>query len=199
MRIGCIGWGSLLWDPRTLPMRGSFHDDGPRLPIEFSRVSLDGRVTLVVDPSAAPITTYWCELAVSGLGEAVEALGMREKIEPARRADWIGRLTQAGQSAPTGRDVTAPNEATSSDVVGTIRDWLAERPFDAIVWTALPPRDPTGRFGWPTDAELLAHLAGLEGSARDRAEQYIRRAPAQTSTVRRSRFERALGWTAEQD
>ena len=68
LRIACLGWGSLLWDPRSLPMAGPFRDDGPRLPIEFSRIARDGRATLVarLDEAAArfegasvPRPSFW--------------------------------------------------------------------------------------------------------------------------------------------
>jgi len=44
--IACLGWGSLIWSPRTLPVSGDWHTDGPHLPIEFSRQAADGRITL---------------------------------------------------------------------------------------------------------------------------------------------------------
>jgi hypothetical protein len=52
--IAVIGWGSLPWDPRELRVEGQpgqqFTADGPALPLAFSRVSKDGRLTLVIDP-----------------------------------------------------------------------------------------------------------------------------------------------------
>lgn len=44
-----LGWGSLLWDPRELPREGVWQRGGPQLTLEFSRVSRDGRLTLVID------------------------------------------------------------------------------------------------------------------------------------------------------
>lgn len=38
-QIAIIGWGSLVWDPRDLPIESPWHDDGPELPIEFARIS----------------------------------------------------------------------------------------------------------------------------------------------------------------
>src|SRR5690348_5301348 len=54
MKIACLGWGSLVWDPRALPIQREWFKDGPFAPIEFTRKSTDGRITLVIDPSAHP-------------------------------------------------------------------------------------------------------------------------------------------------
>jgi hypothetical protein len=43
MKIAIVGWGSLIWDPRDLHLATAI------LPIEFSRISDNGRLTLVVD------------------------------------------------------------------------------------------------------------------------------------------------------
>lgn len=79
MRIAIIGWGSLIWDPRELPREGTWQSGGPRLPIEFSRVSQDCRLTLVIDyeNGAATQTRYVLSPRVD-LDDAIEDLRVRE-------------------------------------------------------------------------------------------------------------------------
>ncbi len=53
--VAVIGWGSLIWNPapagRTaLQVQGQFAADGPILPLAFTRISGDKRLTLVIDP-----------------------------------------------------------------------------------------------------------------------------------------------------
>ena len=188
-RIGCLAWGSLLWDPRTLPLAAAFEHDGPLLPIEFSRVALDGRVTLVIDPLGAVVKTWWAPLAVDGLAGAVEALAGREGVASERVADWIGIEARPGFAESAGQATQA--------VRAVIAQWLATRPLDAVLWTALPARSPDGRFVRPDWAELIDHLERLEGTPRVRAEEYVRRAPAMLRTPNRLRFEAVFGWSPE--
>lgn len=182
-RIGCLAWGSLVWDPRTLPRAGAFRDDGPRLPIEFSRVAQDGRVTLVIDPTAREIQTHWVPLAVRSLEEAVAELGVREKIAAEMQPTWVGR-----------HDRTQGLAEADQTVLGTIAAWLENQALDAVVWTALPPRGPDGEAERPHFDRLLSHLKSLEGEARARAEEYIRRTPGSIRTAYRMQFEELLDW-----
>lgn len=168
-------------------MAGPFRSDGPRLSIEFSRISLDGRVTLVIDPQAPTIQTYWTPLAVPSLDSAIRELGIREKIAASRWSDWIGVQTRGRSEQDSGQADSATRQAVAA--------WMAERPVDAVIWTALPGRGPSGEEGFPSVETLVDHLVSLTGSALARAEEYIRRAPEATRTPRRNRFESEFGWT----
>jgi hypothetical protein len=185
-RIGCLAWGSLVWDPRTLPRAGAFRDDGPKLPVEFSRVALDGRVTLVVDPTAQAVPTYWVPLDVQSPAEAVEVLGVREKIASAMRSKWIGLQVVDDRSLDAGDVDLVVREMIAA--------WLVDQPLDAVVWTALPSRGPDGDLERPQFDRVLSHLKSLEGAARARAEEYIRRTPRLVRTHHRMCFEEILGW-----
>jgi hypothetical protein len=67
MRIAVPAWGSLLWDRRELTIAHHFKPSGPRLSLEFSRVSTDGCLTLVSDEDkGTPCETYAAESALSG-------------------------------------------------------------------------------------------------------------------------------------
>lgn len=191
LRIGCLGWGSLLWDPRGLPLAKPFCAEGPRLPIEFSRVARDGRVTLVVDPVVARVPTAWALLDARDPDAAITALGARERIAPERRAGWVGLAFRDDPEAGGGEVDSACRE--------WIAAWLSDQPLDAVVWTALPPRRPDGALEPPRTEELIRHLHDLEGEARARAEEYVRRAPGFVRTARRARFETAFGWTVVDD
>jgi len=175
--IACLGWGSLIWSPRELPVEGGWRPDGPRLPIEFARVSADRRLTLAVNRGSPLVTVLWTELAVPKLDDAIAALASREGCAP----DFIGHWSLS--------------HASPRDETGVIASWAGARDMDAVVWTALEPGFPERR-GIPLSCEeAIGHLAGLRGAERERAEEYVRKAPLQTATPYRAEIERRFGWT----
>lgn len=174
MVIVCLGWGSLVWSPEDLPVRGEWHDDGPALPLEFARESGDGRITLVVIDDGKPIPTLWAELEVPDIDTAVKALFDREG------AEWIGSI---------GRWPIDKRDHRHSKV---IRAWAEERGFDGVVWTDLQPGMKGDRKREPSLDEVLRHLDGLNLEARERAAEYVRRAPEQIATLNRGAIEAAL-------
>jgi hypothetical protein len=179
--IVCLGWGSLIWSPRSLPVKGAWHEDGPRLPIEFSRQARDGRITLAITPGAPLIPVLWTELAVDSLHDAVSELGHREGIAPEY---WLADV-----------GVWHPGLTLDQDRADTIAAWAEPRGFDGVVWTALPPGFQLAPGTVPSVGKILTYLKALTGEARIRAEEYIRNAPAQTRTAYRTEIEKVLGWT----
>ena len=172
--IACIGWGSLIWDPRQLPIQRHWFEDGPLLPIEFVRQARDGRVTLAISQAVRPVRTLWAIMDLDDPGEARAALRDREGCTDERIGFWPGGA--------------APDEHPH------IARWAAARDIDAVVWTGLKPV-----FGGvdrtPSEDEVVDYLRGLRGTVRELAERYIRRAPRQTDTAYRRRIEAEFGWT----
>lgn len=177
--IVCLGWGSLIWDPRTLLLASGWYPDGPQLGLEFGRQSSDGRITLVLNPSSPPVQVLWARLASASLSQAVADLAAREGTTVRNIGVW-------------------PAKPPGSAMAEQIGLWAKRHGVDAAVWTALPPKfdGVTGRM--PSKEEVLHYLNSLTGEKRDRAEQYLRRAPAQIRTGYRSAIEQRLGWTASE-
>jgi hypothetical protein len=78
MNIAVLGWGSLIWCPGSLRIKTKWHSNGPCLPIEFARISNDGRLTLVIHPSAPKVRTYWALSELDELQQARVNLANRE-------------------------------------------------------------------------------------------------------------------------
>jgi hypothetical protein len=175
--IVCLGWGSLIWQPKCLPVKGDWQTDGPRMPVEFSRQSADGRITLVIDSGAEAVTVLWAELEVDSMLAAQEALRKRENTASRNIGTW-----------PSSK---------SSDISKIVVDWAIEMGVSGAVWTALPPKfgDTVGTA--PTTEQVISYLDSREGDHRALAEEYERRAPTQIATLRRSEIEMRLGWHAQ--
>lgn len=179
MTIACLGWGSLIWDPRTLPIQRRWFDDGPFVPVEFTRQSADGRITLVVESAAAPVRVLWAVMLPTELHAAREALRDREGITGSSWASRIGSWAR-GEPVP--------------QLMPDLSNWAHAHGLDAVVWTALG-----SRFGdediSPTVDQVVGYLRTLTGPTRDSAERYIRCAPRQIDTNYRRRIEAELGWS----
>jgi len=177
-RIACLGWGSLIWDPRELPIRRHWFDDGPFAPVEFTRQSQDGRMTLVLDGEADLVRLLWAHYDTGNLEASRRALGAREGIP---KGDWDTRIGvwRVGREAPT--------------LIPDLPVWADSRGIQGVAWTSLPPKfgDEERR---PTIDEVISHLTSLTGPRRDNAETYVRRTPRQIDTAYRRRIEAALGW-----
>jgi len=174
MNFICLGWGSLIWDPQSLPVIGTWSEDGPSLPLEFARESRDGRMTLVIVDDLPPIPTLWTRLAVASIEEAVQALLEREG------AAWIGSIGRW------------PLDHRTHRYAGEVGTWAREKQFDGVVWTDLKAGFRADRGAMPSWSATERHLASLTGDARKNAANYMFKAPAQIQTPFRAAIERLL-------
>ena len=172
--IACLGWGSLVWDPRRLPIQQHWLEDGPLIPLEFARQSKDDRITLVVENSAKPVRSLWAIMDIDEIDVACEALRLREGTNKQNIGSW-----SVGDKLP-------------SSIV-ELDAWAGALKLDGVVWTALPPKFKNNDRT-PSEEEVVKYLSYLTGRQRKCAEEYVRRAPRQIDTVYRRRIEATLHW-----
>lgn len=172
--IVCLGWGSLIWDPQNLPIKGERQIDGPVLPIEFVRQSNNGRLTLVIDPESMPVRVLWAEMTVCKLSDAIEQLKIREGTS----AEKIGRW-------PCNMNFEFGDE---------IAVWAKAKEIVGVVWTALGPQFADERGRRPSQDEAVQYLSGLTGATSSLAAEYVEKAPVQIDTDYRRAITAELGW-----
>lgn len=170
--IAILGWGSLVWDEDEKfdwfnQLRTTWNDDGPELPLEFSRVS-DSRsraLTLVIDPSNG--TRCRVAYALSRrkmLAEAIEDLAKRESI-PNRRS--VGWLQIPAQGAATHR----------SAEFRAIEEWALGKNLAGVVWTALKSNFRKEARKPFNVANAVEYVGKLGEEARAKAKEYVEKAP----------------------
>ncbi len=187
--IACIGWGSLVYDPRELPC-GDWYSDGPMLPVEFARESggkkrsdPGERITLVICPGVARVRTYWTVLEVSDLWSGRKCLALRE----------YDRASDVWAEDHTGYWERASGEAHGAEAE-TIRTWAMGRDLAAVVWTHLDYGFKQSRNAMPDGPAIVQYLRNLDAARKPAAEDYVRCAPAQIDTAYRRLIARELGW-----
>lgn len=179
MKIAIIGWGSLICDPGILQFDGEWREDGPILPIEFSRISQDGRLTLIVDKThGVPLKTKYTLSQHTLLDQAIDNLAKREKC-PVKHIGFV----HGSHTSYT----TYPHH---EDVFEEIKNWSQTLKIDAAIWTALPATFEQV-FGKPFMLEHAAqYFKGLDSSTQDRAKKYLEKAPKLVQTPLRREFKK---------
>lgn len=176
MRIAILGWGSLIWDPRDLPRESFWERSGPLLSLEFSRVSRDGRLTLVIDRNNGDdCETCYAVSPRADLEDAIEDLRSRESTPDKSNIGFVDLE----------RDQRHGREQKAVDIIGA---WAQQEGFPGVVWTDLQPnfkKQTSKPFSVDT---AVAYLEGLPLSSRTLALKYIHNAPAQISTPLRRKL-----------
>lgn len=175
MTVACLGWGSLIWDPRELPLSSPWFEDGPLIRVEFARQSDNGRMTLVIVPTGPLVRCLWSFMKTDDVETAHRQLMLREGTQVARNVStWV-----SGCAEPT-------------EIPG-LAVWAAGHGAAAVVWTSLGPRF-MGKPVVPSEGEVVNYLGQLDGEKRSAAEEYVRQAPKQIDTPYRRAIASTLGW-----
>ncbi|WP_036167486.1 hypothetical protein [Massilia sp. 9096] len=178
MKIACIAWGSLIWNPGPLKLASAWRPDGPPMPLEFVRDSDDSdELALVMHPPAPLVPSYWALLDTDDIDEAREMLRQREKIRP-EYPQWVGSLPN-------------PHGLEQERVAA----WMRTKELDGAVWTSITAKFAGVGERSPSPHEAVAFLDSLSGQQRENAEKYIRQIPPEIRTLYRTLFEEKLGWT----
>lgn len=186
MKIAILGWGSLIWSPKNLNYNKEFgwNTQGPLLPIEFSRISNDGRLTLVIDKKADPIKTLFSISNYTDLDVAILDLAIREGCSK----DKIGYCRKAG--------IAFEYMPTNFLFKKEIENWLSiNHDIDAVIWTNLSVKfkDVIGLEYSPIN--VIKYLQTLPSEKQVLAEEYIRKTPSQIHTNMRKIIEQEFKWT----
>lgn len=176
MNIAVLAWGSLFWDKRGLNIVNDWTNGGVVLPIEFARISSDGRLTLVItEEYGTNVETYWAISKYSELERAIENLQIREGTNK-KGIGFVDLNSGKTQSK------------LSKALLGQISTWAQEKSLDAVIWTDLQSNfsERQGKEFSYENAEK--YLKSLSGNAKIKADEYITKAPKLTMTKLRKRI-----------
>jgi len=192
--IAILGWGSLIWDskhPRA-PEFDKWHeawmDNGPRIKLEFSRISTrpprQGVLTLVIDPAHGSLcNVQHCLSRRTVPDDAFEDLAKRENMTIPPNGDIpqsIGRIFRNG---------SRPSVCRDQHTRMSIQTWADTTGIDVVTWTDLPSnflREKSKAFSVPAALAHLEYLDNSKNPALSAALEYIREAPSYVRTDLRS-------------
>jgi hypothetical protein len=178
MNIAILVWGSLYWDPRSLATTGEWFVDGPELPIEYARISRGNRLTLVIKPRFDLVTTLYT------VSKSAELEAARENL---REREDTGNINNIGfLRFDDGANYVRSNHVF---VLEILTAWNVGKGFDAVIWTDFAPNF-TDRTELPfTVQNVINFLDRLPIEEKEKAIEYIKKAPAQITTRFRAQME----------
>lgn len=173
MNIAIIGWGSLIWRPGSLQRKGEWEPGGPELTIEFSRVSKDCLLTLVIDGNkGARVGTRFVTSKRRNLHDAIADLRDREGTVW-KRIGYVDLI----QSMNCTQEFDQPKLTVES-----IEAWTEENGFDAAIWTALQPKFRVVTRNTFSVNTATEYIRSLPDTTRRVAVEYFDKAPPEVIT-----------------
>ena len=155
---------------------------GPRLPMEFSRISPKRKLGLVVclDPVVGmECTTNVIQSTKPDIMHTIDDLAARERAP----LDLIGAVHCSGLQ-----------KGRMPEVCSAVSDWCEVNGWDGAVWTDLEPNFfEYTKHNFTIDAGLK-YLRTLSGESLIEAHNYIERAPHQTKTPLRAALAKDTWW-----
>lgn len=173
MKIGILGWGSLICETGELQIEGVWKEDGPCLPVEFARISKRSRLTLVIHPRAQKVQVLWNIMKVQNMGEAIESLCQREGTS----RNYIGSLDL--------RNIKKFNQGSIEEEIGL---WAMKKGFDAVIWTNLKSNFEQERGKTLNEENVIDYLVSI--TDKREAVEYIKKTPIQIKTKYREVIEK---------
>ena len=182
-----LAWGSLTWEPKNLEFEKEvgWQKDGLILPIEFARISKDGRLTLVITENGTKVPVLYTLSNYHNLEEAVLNLAVREG---------------SGRNSIGSYDKNKDTFSSKFQFEDEIKNWIKDTDFDAVIWTNLGEnwniKNEKGDIIRQIEPERrIEYLKELKGNTSAIAEEYIRRTPIEINTDFRKEIEKKLNWT----
>jgi hypothetical protein len=177
MKIGILGWGSLLTERKELEIENTkWYNDGPFVPIEFARISKDKRLTLVIHPAFDEVQTYYAVSIFTKLDAAIANLALREKTE--KKLENVAYINfNSGEIR---------SKKLQDELKKKISIWNLNKNLDALIWTDLDENFKAS-INQPFSLEAsIRHLKSLNRHEFEVAKNYILKAPDQTITKHRN-------------
>ncbi|MBE7653925.1 hypothetical protein F7643_12425 [Tenacibaculum finnmarkense genomovar finnmarkense] len=185
MKIAILGWGSLIWQPKELAFdkEQDWQNKGAILPIEFARISKNGRLTLVITSEGTELEALYATSTYKMVEEAVLNLAVREGSRRLSIGSYIKK-----------DDIFNRNDFKFKK---NIKNWIEQTDFDAVIWTNLGEKwkiEENGNERLISKEKRLEYLKELRGNTSVLAEEYIRKTPVQITTKYRKLIEKELKW-----
>lgn len=174
-QIVALAWDDVVSEPGGLtPRDGRWREDGPRLPLELSRLSPQ-RFPVISLCRGGPLQrVYWTYLETEIVSEAVWNLSRRGACKP----ENIGFLDlESGECWCRAVD----------EHLEDIRAWALEKNregenIEVVVWNDLKPDFEKKTRRELTPENVVSYLKGLRPEIRERARRYLENIPPRIET-----------------